>query len=56
MYDPAVTAVFARSMVPVVVMVPPLRPVPAVMLVTVPPLTATVVQVGVVVGPPEVRT
>ena len=35
-YDPGVTAVSARSMVPETVMVPPSRPVPAVMLWTVP--------------------
>ena len=37
-YDPAVTAVLARAIVPVVVIVPPLNPVPAVILVTVPVL------------------
>jgi hypothetical protein len=35
-YEPAVTAVFARAMVPLVVIAPPDSPVPAVMDVTVP--------------------
>ena len=37
-YEPAVTAVFARAIVPELVIVPPDNPVPAVMLVTVPTL------------------
>ena len=42
---PGVTAVLARSIVPELVIVPPFRPVPAVMLVTVPlPLLLNVVQ------------
>mgnify|MGYP003151744967 CR=1 FL=1 len=35
-YDPAITSVSAKSIVPLVVIVPPSRPVPAVTLVTVP--------------------
>ena len=47
------TAVLARSMVPDVVMVPPSRPVPAVMLVTVPVALLAVVMV---VPSPKVKT
>jgi hypothetical protein len=36
-YEPAVTVVLFRSIVPDVVIVPPFKPTPAVMLVTVPP-------------------
>jgi hypothetical protein len=35
-YEPAVTAVFARAMVPVLVMGPPVKPVPVATFVTVP--------------------
>ncbi len=45
-YEPAVTAVFVNAIVPDVVIVPPLKPVPAVILVKVP--NAKVLQVGVV--------
>jgi hypothetical protein len=41
-YDAAVTPEFGSDMVPVVVIVPPDRPVPAVMLVTADPLDAAV--------------
>jgi hypothetical protein len=47
-YEPAVTAVFAKAIVPLVVIVPPLKPVPAVIEVTVPappdPLDAAVIR------------
>lgn len=40
-YEAGVTAVLAKATVPEVVIVPPVKPVPAVMLVTVPALGVT---------------
>ncbi len=42
-YDPAVTAVLARAIVPMLVITPPLKPVPAVIDVTATPLEAFVI-------------
>ena len=47
-YAPAVTAVFARLIVPVEVIVPPVSPVPAVTDVTVPPEGAVPFEAAVI--------
>jgi hypothetical protein len=52
-YDPAVTEVLARATVPEVVIVPPLKPVPAVILVIVPGLPQDVLVPLVVKNLPE---
>ena len=62
-YEPAETVVLANATVPLVVIVPPVNPVPAVMLVTVPPLDGAVfviVKLGyvpdVLIPVPAVKT